>query len=653
MIGVPDDLAGEVPVAVAQLPQGLSKARLYEEATCLSPKYALAGVYTLDELKLESVPKTSIGKVKKEKLKAAVGNFRTQEKLAKPLDQPCGPSPVGNVSEDSMARLVDIWEGLTGSRPSPTTRMAHIADSITLLRYCDAVFRSCGKRLYFQDVVEHDTIEQQARLLGTRDNIRPKQRDVSHRDSANQSGIFQLDRAEPNVLKGLEVVRYSSRKQRFRASGDVDLPKVKALAALNNVGLGTSSFEDIVPIRESFHRMVVGQRSQSYYLRMVFRVRNTSSDQIRRGVEMAIANRPLMRAVLLRSARGELHHAVIEASQDLFHKLISEREVECEIYAKECWQDDSGSTHSSQLMFQAEIISVRESGNRYISMLFNHSVVDALSLWTWHRDLDVLIDDAHAQTWETTPFKLFSDLFARYETSTPAKEAVSFHVRRLRGISRLRQAFWPKQRAPGWMISNDCGSKYSSQRDHIRNKVWNGEWKARESAFRYPRLGRVVRLPQLRKLKGRGIEPSLFARSAIVLFNVLKTGQSHAVFNTWESGRSWPFVPQWMEEMLPPAMSIDGPTVEWILNVIEVAKDEPIISFLQRMVAESEEMKRYEHVPWQKVVKELRDEGDVAVDASFRQSFVWDVSLGMSASSGKTGNFRRLEPVARLDWADW
>ncbi|ENH70957.1 hypothetical protein FOC1_g10008327 [Fusarium oxysporum f. sp. cubense race 1] len=99
-------------------------------------------------------------------------------------------------------------------------------------------------------------------------------------------------------------------------------------------------------------------------------------------------------------------------------------------------------------------------------------------------------------------------------------------------------------------------------------------------------------------------------------------------------------------------MSIDGPTVQWVLNMTEVARSETVLEFLQRMLAESEETKEHEHVPWNKVVQNLSDEGPAAVDASFRQSFVWDVSLAMSLAKGPQSHFTSLEPIARYDWPD-
>jgi hypothetical protein len=280
--------------------------------------------------------------------------------------------------------------------------------------------------------------------------------------------------------------------------------------------------------------------------------------------------------------------------------------------------------------------------------------MDALTLLSWHRDIDRLIHNCNTVIPSQTPYRLFADLFAGYQESLLAQKAVSFHVQRLRGISRYKNAIWPKQRAPGMMIASDQDSFYFSERQKSRDHIWKGEWQAKAEEFRFPRRSRIVRLPGLSQLRNSyNLEPMLFTKCALVLFNVIQTKSSVALFNSWESARSWPFVPDWIANALQPPMSIDGPTVEWILNMFEVNGEEMLADFILRMGLEQEDIHRHEHAPWEKIVQELREEGEVATNASFRQSFVWDVSMGVAASRGFRSDFETLEPVAKYDWPDW
>lgn len=630
VIGVPDDLAGQVPVAVVILPEGVTKAQVSEKARSADPRYALDKVYTLQELNLESFPTTALGKVKKLELKKLVLELDQKDPLKEPQTSARGPS------QSFADKLLDIWDKLTGTRPTMTESVKYLADSITLLRYCDNVLRTCGQRLYLQDFAENDTVEKQAHLLVSRE-IQQLRLGISSDapTPSNQAHLPPSPREDQALPRDTRIFT-AARKAAIRA------------------GFSASDIEDILPIRDSLHRTAIGPRPQSYHSRMVFRVGgNVAQQQIRRAVEKALASRPMLRTIVFPGSNGAPFHAVLSPGEALFGEIIREVDVDTEGEAWRRFKDDTAQVHSSPFMFQGEFIKIN-SGDIYLSFTFNHSVIDALSLTQWHHELDRWIQDIDINTPALTPYRLFSDLFSQYEESEPAQKSASFHVKRLRGISRFSRALWPPQRAPGMMIGNEEGGPHTKERSRIRDRLWSGEWDKRSHEFQYPRSGRVVALPGLAALREKyGIHPSLFAKSAIILFNVLQTGSSHALLNVWESGRSWPFVPSWMEKLLPPAMSIDGPTVQWILNMVEVVRSETLAGFLQRMGLEQEQIREHEHAPWNKIVQALRDEGDAATEASFRQAFVWDVSMAMSLARGDQSDFTTLEPVARYDWPDW
>ena len=560
------------------------------------------------------------------------------------------PLASSSIKSDKLQELTQIliqaWEKLSGDFPSKDDRFAYFSDSITLLRYCDAVSRHSGRRLYLQDLVQHDTIEKQAKLL--------------------------LERAEPKFGQGINALR-NERDSCVNGNDDFDstcgLPDTGSSSSsaspssqlwtaaeqrLASLGLTECKVEDVITVRESLQRMISGQRPQSFHVRVVFRVSNTPNDQIRRGVEKGLVHRSVLRAIACRSSDQVSFHAIPEAHPQLFDRQIRQVTVRTEQEAKDLCSDDRAQLHSSDFMLLVDIIKIEETSQCYFSMTYNHSIMDAIFLMQWHQELSQLIDGV--DEW-TSPmqrsYNLFADLYHQYQDSLPARESVSFHVRRLRGISRFKQALWPPQRAPGWMISNDEASPHAQARRQVREQVWGGTWDDRASEFRYPRRSRVVSLPRLSALRQElGIDAAMFARCALSIFNVLQTGSSHAVFNSWESGRTWPFVPDWIQRHLPPPMSIDGPTVERILNMVEVSLSETVREFFTRMMREYAQSRRHEHAPWDKVVSELREEGAIAQDASFRQAFIWDASIGMSLSQEYCEDNKVLEPVARYDWAD-
>lgn len=155
VVGVPDVVAGHLAVAVVGLPSGFCKARVADKARSLGPSYTLDAVYTLDELGLPQMPVTSLGKPRKGLLQEAVVRLRASS------SRPHEESELQTLSD----ALASTWEQLTGHCPSPEHRFSRFADSITLLRYCDGVLRFNGRRLYRQDLMTHDTVRKQARLL--------------------------------------------------------------------------------------------------------------------------------------------------------------------------------------------------------------------------------------------------------------------------------------------------------------------------------------------------------------------------------------------------------------------------------------------------------------------------------------------------------
>lgn len=642
VVGVPDDIAGQVPVAIVKLSSGASKGKVMEKARMLGPQYSLDAVYTLEELGIENIPVTSLGKPKRAILTDIVSTHR------KTIQNTASKTEKKDTISTLEDRLREIWDQLVGVRPSKTDDIFCMADSITLLRYCDAVLRVLGRQLYLQDLSKHATIENQAKLLITRD---APSKTEAKMEKKNIVQVYSIDDGYsflPNVGQNYN----SNQHQSFENRSKYDI-LVAAQEQIERFGLDGSDVEDVIPIRGSMYRTIVGQRPQSYRIRLIFRIHDATISQIYNGLLRWIASRPLLRTVLL-GAQGLLYHIVVRHSQHLFQKLVREIETRTEKEAKDIYEDSSSDTNFPMFMFSAIIVKIQDTGQYLLCITYSHSIADALTLLPWHRVLDRLIHNPDVAIPRQTPYRLFADLLTEYQDSLPAQRAVSFHAQRLRGISRYKSALWPKQRSPGMMIGNDKSSFYAAERETVRDYIWKGEWQHRADEFRFPRRSRIVRLPNLAKMRDLyKLEPALFTKCSLVLFNVIQTKSSVALFNSWESGRSWPFVPDWIANTLPPAMSIDGPTVEWILNIFEAKREETLVEFVQRMVFEQEQIRRHEHVPWEKVVQELREEGNAAMDASFRQAFVWDVSMGVAASRGFRSDFETLEPVARYDWPDW
>ncbi|KAK3324871.1 hypothetical protein B0H66DRAFT_106255 [Apodospora peruviana] len=678
VVGLPDEIAGQVSVAVVKIPETAEVSKTEIMATCreLGPMYALGSVYLLSELGMETFPMTSLGKIKKEVLKEAVLALRLHAKVKERVStvdvQPTAPINGHNGlnrPEEPLSiadQLVTIWEELIGVRPGVDDSVSSFADSISLLRYCDRVFSVLVLRLFLQDFTKNDTIAKQAALLTQRaeqqDAIKkatnglgkvafsPARMDHPMTNGVvQQNGVHKPKAADLHISSALPKSPKSSPIKR-----ELDLHSA-AISAVASTGFEQSDIENAIRIKDSFHRLAIGTRPQSYHTRLVFRVVTATIAQVRRGIETALSTRPIFRTMIAQLPDGTPFHIVITPCSSLFDGMIETLEVSHTPALESITKDGSAEGHTSPWMARFQIVQVQESTQTFLIATYNQSIIDALSLQTWHLDLDRLIQNPEYSVPLLSPFKPFADLLHLYRSSVPAQASVAYNVSRLRGISRFRDALWPVQRAPGWMIADDCSTSLEPERALIRNQVWKGQWDSFADEFQIPRIARVSTLSGMERLQSvLQIDPCIVMKTAIAIFNVLQTGSRYAIFNSYHSARSWPFVPAWIEAVLPSAESIGGPTAEWTVELCEVLRRESVADLLKQMGLEHNELERHAHAPWEKVLEGLRDEeAEVAVDASFRQSFVWDVNMGLGTTRGYSASDEKvLDIVARYDWPD-
>ncbi|ATY59282.1 AMP-binding enzyme family [Cordyceps militaris] len=636
VVGQADKIAGEVPVAIVKRTKDTSNSSIFEKARSLGPKYTLGAIYDLSQLGYEEMPVTSLKKPRRQLLKAALTKFieeRENHKARQEQDQDVTPEQ--SVVAEKLAALL---EELCGVRPQPRQSVDTFTDSILLLQYCDRVFRFLHVPLYLQDLTENKDILSQAALVLQRRSGKP------------------LIHAKPPMASygGQNVPR-----ERLSLKVDCRVETCSTVASALPTGVMP---ESVMPLRASQYRLVEGQRPQSYHIRLGYRIQQLSGAQIMERLQILVSKTPLLRSLLVKEAAASWQHVV--CGDSLASNLLHERDAPTEDEAKRSLMQESLSALQRPYAFRADLIRCRDTDSHVLVLHFNHAIVDALSLWSTLRNLDDLLRDPAAQLPDAVPYRLWADLWQQNRRNELARAAVAHLAGRLRGISRFPGALWPPQHSGGWMVGDDSGaaSQLVAARTTGRDAVWNGggsssasPWAADE--FRFPRRGRIVRLPHLSALRAaHGIAPEVLARCALVLLNVAQTRAPYAVFVSWEAARAWPFVPAWMQAHLPPAMAVDGPTTQWRLNMYAApaAASETVLAFLQRMRDDEAALAEHGHAPWDDVKAALGDdEAGVAEDASFRQGFVWDMTLGMSAqSSRRHTSYSILEPISRHDWPD-
>jgi hypothetical protein len=618
----------------------------------LGPSHSLAAIITLEELGIKKYPVTSAGKVRKNILKELVcqhlGVVNDKEDKELPSTDPLTPASSTDADEvvgleplsaedselaETIQQLLDIWLTLVVGAPGKDDGIFDFADSITLLRYTDKVWRTLGKKLYLQDFVVHDTVEKQAKLLQTRGASAEEASDASKfKLSANE-----LSRSKDGPPGLADIAHVNGDPQKFLETRYV------TSALLTPLDLTWErDVEDIIPIKDSFYAIADGPRPQSFRHRMAFTIANKSPESIRRALEKGLDSRPLFRTFLVKMTDNTRVHVVIRSSKALYDILITEKGSLTQKEIKDLILDDNAKSFSRTQMVQMIIAhSTSDPSISTLILTYNHSVFDAMSMIPWIRDLDLLMNDPETKLLASTPFKLFADMIHSHSESMPATIDTQYFVDRFSGISKQSKAFWPRQRVPAWLIANDADAPDFATRNAARN--------GRERV-RYPRVFTKNKVPGMAALKEKGIQPVIVVKAAIAIFNVLQTGQEYALFNTIDTGRSWPFMPSWIP--LPPAMSIDGPTMEWTGNMIHLPRTERVGDLLERMTSDQEELSKHAHAPLFRVLDGLGKEGPFVLQGLLRQVFNWDISLQYLDYTKYGDDLTTLKLIERVDWPD-
>jgi hypothetical protein len=301
---------------------------------------------------------------------------------------------------------------------------------------------------------------------------------------------------------------------------------------LEPLGLQLESHaQDVIPIRDCHWYFAEGSRPQSYHHRMRFKVHNRDPITIRLALEKCLNSRQVFRTVLAKLPDGTPFHVALHPSRELYDLLIVDATVADETAMKALYEDDSAEAFHFPRMFQATIVTAQNPKSISLFIDYNHSVIDTISIYHWYADLERLLQNLDSVISTPTPFKLFAGLVYSHDTSPCAIADVDYFVNRLKGMSKFQRAIWPKQRAPGWLVGTDIGSKYYLARAAI-GKEHN------ITATKIPRVVRVRKCPHLQDLNLKHhIKPAVTVKRAIALFNIQQTGENVAIFENMEIGR--------------------------------------------------------------------------------------------------------------------
>lgn len=221
----------------------------------------------------------------------------------------------------------------------------------------------------------------------------------------------------------------------------------------------------------------------------------------------------------------------------------------------------------------------------------HHIVHDSSSIRLFYEDLDLALSDISKELRPHVEYKAWADSFIALRDSPAATASVAYHVKRLSNLHLHKQALYPPAPVPRQAITESPAGL--------------------ESGFDAPGLLDL-------KNSYPGIIAAVVLKAALSLVNVSRTGHTHALLHNFEAARTrFPFIPASLEALNPEgyeASDVNGPVMQGVCNLVEVARSQSAIELLQHMQAEQTELTKHAAAPLRRVINTLNASGNGAGD---------------------------------------
>ncbi|KAK6541326.1 hypothetical protein TWF694_007145 [Orbilia ellipsospora] len=573
IVGAPDSIAGQVPVAVIKGSQDHPTFDLIRNTVSMhmGPTYIPTELVGLGELGLEDWPKTLIGKLQRNRLSERVeAYFQQREK-------------VGSATEDIQQtenledQVKEIWAATTGiqSRNLPTTEPITIfADSITLMRVRARITKETGRTLSLAEMVQAGTIEKQIELLVTK---------------------------EPHLEQSIRTEKTQNSSGR---SDDLDAklePKqmVSILATIGTIGFTQDDITEIVPSSD-FNTVV--SRKEAFNLWAVSAVLITKSldaRQLEECLRHMLRSHPLLTSCYARTSVDQAFHVLLKQTDSNLRRMIVQSgsvKMKADLTAiPRSYDSFRGPTALPGPVTFIQIFNVEETGCAGAVLTINHVVIDATYVQMFLEDLNTIIGGGQPR--KHVDYKIWAERTRSLRITPEASASFDWHLSHLESLHSVPRSIWPRSEV---VVAANCVKHTCPLR------------------FRCPGLS------DLRK-KYNNIAPSTVFKSAHALALVGMTGQSHAIFASAEAARSTlPFTPEDQSHLLKnEATDIAGPTWNMVYEVIEIKPQEKVLDLLSRVQSLQDQYTKYAVAPWTDILTRLGDAANIVENLAYAICFNW------------------------------
>lgn len=564
IVGVPDQIAGEVPVAVIKMTKdgAVSKSLLHDRIVKeRGVAFALERVLNVKELAGNDFPTTATGKVRKVELRDLVLEHLASESKT---------STRMTAREPTEAALTRIWARFSGvpeSQLSPTMSLGGMVDSVTVMRFRSQVKKELGKTFSLEELNQNPTIVKQAAIL---------------------------DRQQENVLRGNEAAFGPVREGPPRLSDLVhargkqavfDEVRQKTEEKLHALGPPwDNDVEEVLPIYDLLQMWRA--TTDSLMFRIVFACANATTRQLRSAMEKVLSRQGMLRTILVDSTLAGPSWVMIRSSSHWFDLAVKDGGIlsrpEDLLTADVSYRNSMASMdfiNSKPVpFFYITIYFIEDTKSAGFVVYGDHSTYDAHSVLSiFVEDLGKALNDPMATLPSRPAYSVFANTYYNYRTSVPAQLKLDYFASRFKGIAKRRGGLWPKE---SFQSVNGAPTRHPDQlllkgnitpglagiAKHIKIDMSNNQYLE------------VHKIPHVVAIK-----------AAIAIFNTQQTGHPYAFFSNIRMNRTYPFLDRQIADRLPDPMDMPGATIEVSFDNMYLDPTQPVSSLLHRRQVEQNE----------------------------------------------------------------